>query len=92
MPPCARLEALLAAHDQPDELLGDNAGKPAGQPTMKLELAEEPPDEAVGQTLGRYKVLERVGEGGCGVVSVAEQIRPVPRQGKEKSLVPGAQK
>src|SRR5437867_9778157 len=55
-----RLDALLAAHDQPDELLGDNADKPAAQPTIKIEFAEEPTDEAVGQTLGRYKLLERV--------------------------------
>ena len=27
----------------------------------------------MGQTLGRYKLLERVSEGGCGVVYVAEQ-------------------
>src|SRR6185503_11987463 len=75
-----RLEILLAAHDQPDELLGDAAGKPAVKATMKLEFAEEPPDEAVGQTLGRYKLLERVGEGGCGVVYVAEQTEPVRRR------------
>lgn len=38
------------------------------------------PDEAVGQTLGRYKLLERIGEGGCGVVCVAEQTEPVRRR------------
>ncbi len=32
------------------------------------------------QTLGRYKLLERVGEGGCGVVHVAEQTEPVRRR------------
>jgi serine/threonine protein kinase/WD40 repeat protein len=73
-----RLEALLAAHEQPDTLLATEAG--AARPTVKLEFAEEPPDEAVGQTLGRYKLLERVGEGGCGVVYVAEQTEPVRRR------------
>ena len=34
----------------------------------------------MGQTLGRYKLLERVGEGGCGLVYVAEQTEPVRRR------------
>jgi serine/threonine protein kinase len=72
-----RLEALLAAHDAPDELSQQN--KPAAVTTVKLEPADAP-DEAVGQTLGRYKLLERVGEGGCGVVYVAEQTEPVRRR------------
>jgi serine/threonine protein kinase len=73
-----RLEALLAAHEQPETLLTTQAE--AARPTIKLDLAEEPPDEAVGQTLGHYKLLERVGEGGCGVVYVAEQTEPVRRR------------
>jgi eukaryotic-like serine/threonine-protein kinase len=69
-----RLEALLAAHDEPDKL------SPKGAPaTMKLDLPDAP-DEAVGQTLGRYKLMERLGEGGCGVVYVAEQTQPVRRR------------
>ena len=54
----ARLEALLAAHEQPDPLLATQAE--AASPTIKLDLTDAP-DEAVGQTLGRYKLLERVG-------------------------------
>ena len=54
-----RLEALLAAHEQPDTLLATKAD--TARPTIKLDLGDAP-DEAVGQTLGRYKLLERVGE------------------------------
>src|SRR6516165_1058764 len=61
----ARLEALLAAHETPDELLASL--EPPAKATLKLDLSDSP-DEAVGQNLGRYKLLERVGEGGCGVV------------------------
>ena len=72
-----RLETLLAAHEPPDVLLADDAV------TVKETLKPEPsdaPDEAVGQALGRYKLLEKIGEGGCGMVYVAEQTEPVHRR------------
>jgi hypothetical protein len=73
----ARLDALLAAHEQPDAALATAA--PQAKATMKLEFADAP-DEAVGQTLGRYKLLERVGEGGCVVVYVGEIFRRCARR------------
>ncbi|MBK9139746.1 MAG: protein kinase [Verrucomicrobia bacterium] len=66
----------LAAHEQSGTRL---ATQDAVQPTIKLDLAEAP-DEAVGQTISRYKLLEKIGEGGCGVVYVAEQTEPVRRR------------
>ena len=43
----------------------------------------------MGQTLGRYKLLERVGEGGCGVVYGADRTEPVRRRVALKAINPG---
>jgi hypothetical protein len=84
-----RLEALLAAHEQTGGLpasedeavrLRSQASARQALPTLKVEFGKEVLDEAVGQTLGRYKLLEKVGEGVCGVVYVAEQTEPVRRR------------
>lgn len=73
----ARLEVLLAAHEQPEALLATQADPTA--PILEVDFANGV-DEAVGLTLGRYRLLERIGEGGCGVVYVAEQTEPVRRR------------
>ena len=69
-----RVEALLAAHDATNNLL-HTAANPA--PTLRIDFPDDPPDGAVGQTLGRCRLLEKVGKGGCGVVHVAEQAAHV---------------
>jgi serine/threonine protein kinase/tetratricopeptide (TPR) repeat protein len=47
------------------------------------------PSERVGSTIGRYKLLERIGEGGFGVVYMAEQQHPVRRKVALKVIKPG---
>ena len=63
------VESLLASHETPDRIFLEEA------PTMA-----SPAPESVGTLVGRYKLLEQIGEGGCGVVYVAEQTEPVRRR------------
>jgi serine/threonine protein kinase len=69
-----RIEVLLAAHQQPDALppTPDEVGRSAG--------GSDPLDDSLGWMIGRYKLLEKIGEGGCGVVYIAGQTEPVHRR------------
>ena len=83
-----RVEVLLRAYDKAGAFLEKprppaNAASapleppPAPIPTMRVIV---PPDEELGERIGRYKVLQQIGEGGCGVVYMAEQEEPVRRR------------
>jgi WD40 repeat protein/serine/threonine protein kinase len=71
------VETLLRAHEAPQ----GSATKPTppANSTIKIEFTKGA-DESVGQNIGRYKLMEEIGEGGCGVVYVAEQTEPVRRR------------
>ncbi|HWF19956.1 MAG TPA: serine/threonine-protein kinase [Verrucomicrobiae bacterium] len=50
---------------------------------------EEIPLLNSGDWVGRYELLEQIGEGGCGVVFMAEQSQPVRRRVALKVIKPG---
>jgi serine/threonine protein kinase len=59
------------------------------QPGLGVPIDLAPPAERVGAVIGRYKLLERIGEGGFGVVYMAEQQHPVRRRVALKVIKPG---
>ncbi len=73
-----RVEELLRAGDEAGAFLQSPAAAPSGPGgTLRLELT---PTEKPGDRIGRYKLLQQIGEGGCGVVYMAEQTEPVHRR------------
>jgi serine/threonine-protein kinase len=77
-----RVHALLQAHEQPCSFLESAAPGLAA-------TADEPLTERPGTIIGPYKLLEQIGEGGFGVVFMAEQNQPVRRKVALKVLKPG---
>jgi hypothetical protein len=71
------VEAFIT--DQPDAELEERSSRPERAKPPKVEPADIP-DGAIGQTFGRYKPLQKIGDGGCGVAYMAEQDRPVRRR------------
>ena len=66
-----QVEALVAAH----EAAGGFLATPGGAPTTSAL-----PPEAIGTSVGPYKLLQVIGEGGFGVVYLAEQEQPLRRR------------
>jgi serine/threonine protein kinase/tetratricopeptide (TPR) repeat protein len=81
------LELLLAAHDAPQSLLDRVAPPPDPRGPMSQEYTAEPLPP--GTRIGSYKLLEQIGEGGFGIVYMAEQTQPVRRKVALKVLKPG---
>src|SRR5262249_38673828 len=54
-----------------------------------IATADEPITERPGTVIGAYKLMEQIGEGGMGLVFVAEQQHPVRRKVALKVMKPG---
>jgi serine/threonine protein kinase len=90
-----RVEALLRAHEQSGDLLDP----PLRDPGPMTEPAADSPDggrpsarpiaEGPGTRIGPYRLTRQIGEGGMGVVFLAEQEQPVRRTVALKVIKPG---
>jgi eukaryotic-like serine/threonine-protein kinase len=79
-----RVEALLRSHEQAGNFLDKPAATAATSDVAPGQWLDpnalpETPLESVGSRIGPYKLLQQIGEGGMGVVFMAEQQEPVRR-------------
>jgi serine/threonine protein kinase/Tfp pilus assembly protein PilF len=79
-----RLKVLLSVYEQSDGPLDAPSPVVALAPTANDPITERP-----GTVIGPYKLLEQIGEGGFGVVFMAEQQQPIRRKIALKILKPG---
>jgi eukaryotic-like serine/threonine-protein kinase len=72
-----KVEALLQAHAGAEEFFRTAKANPGPGGTVRVgcPLTEKP-----GDRVGHYKLLQEIGEGGCGVVYMAEQQEPIRRK------------
>src|SRR5215471_16119731 len=73
-----RVEELLRASADAEEFLNDLA--PGAQRHDGAPTPNAAPGEKAGDRIGHYKLLQQIGEGGCGLVYMAEQEEPVRRR------------
>src|SRR6185436_3659781 len=72
-----RVVALLKAHEEAEHFMET---APAGLGFKRPEGVNVPLIEKPGDRIGRYKLIQQIGEGGCGAVWMAEQEEAVRRR------------
>jgi serine/threonine protein kinase len=78
---------MNAEHKSPMNNPVDGPGVPPAPPAQTVD--DRPLTEGLGTTIGSYKLLQQLGEGGFGVVYMAEQHKPVNRRVALKIIKPG---
>src|SRR4051794_19400420 len=78
-----KVEALLKSNDRAGAFLEEPPT--ASLSEERARVAGDKPDDRI----GHYKLLQQIGEGGCGVVFMAEQEEPVRRRVALKIIKPG---
>jgi serine/threonine protein kinase len=84
----AAVEGMLEVHARADEFFAKsrskirltNAGDEVSLPSGEQRAERQTVDGQLGKFINQYKLLQRIGEGGCGVVYMAEQEQPIRRR------------
>src|SRR5215472_11273043 len=79
-----RIEVLLTFNERAGDFLETPPTESLSEVRAKVTAGEKPGDE-----VDRYKLLQQIGEGGCGIVFMAEQETPVRRRVALKIIKPG---
>jgi len=69
-----QVESLIQAHDEVGGFMPTDPGEAV------ITIPDRPLSEKEGTCIGRYKLLQRIGEGGMGIIYMAEQTEPVTRK------------
>ena len=88
---CAARDRGSASEPNDDGFPGTAPSPPDDSATTQTEAPPDRPPiaEGPGNAVGPYKLIQKIGEGGMGVVYMAEQERPVQRRVALKIIKPG---
>jgi WD40 repeat protein/serine/threonine protein kinase len=81
----AEVEGLLGALSRAGEFMR----RPVASAAVEATADEQPLTESPGAVIGPYKLLQQIGEGGMGIVYMAEQEQPIRRRVALKIIKPG---
>ena len=79
------VQSLILSHERKDTFLDEIPAEVA----VHVDKKPGRSGENLGDKIGNYRLLQKIGEGGCGIVFLAEQAEPVRRHVALKIIKPG---